>query len=109
MNERRGGKSGAASRTSIEGEETASASSNLGVPRSLGAAIRHARRKQEVTLEQVARKSKLSVSYLSQVERDRMPPSLSALKRIAQALDIPAGACSHSRDARRLRSGVSIS
>lgn len=62
-----------------------------GTPQSLGAAIRHARRKCELTLTQVARKTKLSVSYLSQVERDRMPPSLSSLKRIAEALDVPAG------------------
>jgi len=62
-----------------------------GAPRSLGAAIRHARRKRELTLEQVARKTNLSVSYLSQVERNRMPPSLSSLKRIAEALSVPAG------------------
>lgn len=108
MNERRGKRRGAASRTSIEGQESTPSSSNLGMPRSLGAAIRHARRKQEVTLEQVARKSKLSVSYLSQVERDRMAPSLSALKRIAQALDIPAGTLMFSKSDVRRHAPVAV-
>lgn len=102
MKERKRKKGNPPGRTPVKAEESSSSSATLGIPRSLGAAIRHARRKQEVTLEQVARKSKLSVSYLSQVERDRMSPSLSALKRIAQALDIPAGALMFSKsDTRR--------
>lgn len=79
-----------------------------GAPRSLGAAIRHARRKREFTLEQVARKTKLSVSYMSQVERDRMPPSLSSLKRIAEALDVPAGSLMFARSGTRGDSPVAV-
>ena len=80
----------------------------FGTPRSLGAAIRHARRKREFTLQQVARKTKLSVSYMSQVERDRMPPSLSSLKRIAEALDVPAGSLMFARSGTRGDSPVAV-
>jgi len=79
-----------------------------GTPRSLGATIRHARRKGDLTLAQVARKTKLSVSYLSQVERDRMPPSLSSLKRIAEALDVPAGSLMFAKGGAGSDSAVAI-
>ena len=58
---------------------------------SLGAVIRSAREKHELTLQQVAERTRLSVSYLSQIERDLLHPSVSTLKRIAQALGIAAG------------------
>ena len=58
---------------------------------SLGAVIRGAREKHELTLQQVAERTRLSVSYLSQIERDLLHPSVSTLKRIAQALGIAAG------------------
>lgn len=89
-------------------ETAAAAHATPGAPRSLGAAIRHARRKRELTLEQVARKTKLSVSYMSQVERDRMPPSLSSLKRIAEALDVPAGSLMFAKSGTRSDSPVAV-
>jgi transcriptional regulator with XRE-family HTH domain len=58
---------------------------------SLGATIRSARRQSNLTLMAVAKRTNLSVSYLSQVERGRLTPSVSALKRIADVLEIPAG------------------
>lgn len=58
---------------------------------SLGSVIRGMREQRELTLQQVADRTRLSVSYLSQIERDLMHPSVSTLKRIAQALKIPAG------------------
>lgn len=58
---------------------------------SLGSVIRAAREKHELTLQQVAQRTRLSVSYLSQIERDLLHPSVSTLKRIAQALGIAAG------------------
>lgn len=58
---------------------------------SLGPVIRRERQRHELTLQQVADRSKLSVSYLSQIERNLLTPSVSTLKRIASALDIPAG------------------
>jgi transcriptional regulator with XRE-family HTH domain len=59
--------------------------------RSLGPLMRQARKRQQLTLQQVAERSDLSVSYLSQIERNLLTPSVGTLKRIALALDIPTG------------------
>jgi transcriptional regulator with XRE-family HTH domain len=56
----------------------------------IGPHIRAARQAAKMTLAQVAQESGLSVGYLSEVERSRLTPSLSALKRIADVLKIPA-------------------
>lgn len=58
---------------------------------SLGSFIRTARRDMKMTLQQVAGAANLSISFLSQVERGQLAPSVSALKRIADVLGIPAG------------------
>lgn len=79
-----------------------------GKPRSIGAAIRHARRGREMTLEQLAVKTRLSVSYLSQLERDRMTSSLAALKRIAEALKVPAGSLMFAKAEAASRSLVDV-
>ena len=68
---------------------------------SLGMVIRHARTRAHLTLVQVAESTGFSVSYLSQVERDRLTPSVSALKRIGDALEIPAGTLMFGLDSRR--------
>ena len=60
-------------------------------PSSLGAAIRAERKKAGRTLQEVAKQAEFSISYLSQIERNLLTPSVSTLKRIADALDIPAG------------------
>ena len=57
----------------------------------LGAVIRHARKQGELTLQQVAARTRLSISYLSQIERNLLTPSVSTLKVIADSLGIPAG------------------
>jgi transcriptional regulator with XRE-family HTH domain len=57
----------------------------------LGHVIRTARRDAKRTLMQVAKEANLSISFLSQVERNLLTPSVSALKRIADVLQIPAG------------------
>jgi transcriptional regulator with XRE-family HTH domain len=57
----------------------------------LGHVIRTARREAKRTLMQVAKDANLSISFLSQVERNLLTPSVSALKRIADVLQIPAG------------------
>jgi transcriptional regulator with XRE-family HTH domain len=57
----------------------------------LGNVIRTARREAKRTLMQVAKDAGLSISFLSQVERNLLTPSVSALKRIADVLEIPAG------------------
>jgi transcriptional regulator with XRE-family HTH domain len=67
------------------GTEESSAQGNL------GHVIRTARREAKRTLMQVAKEADLSISFLSQVERNLLTPSVSALKRIADVLHIPAG------------------
>lgn len=63
--------------------------SDLG--RSLGPLMRQARKRQQSTLQQVAQRTDLSVSYLSQIERNLLTPTVGTLKRIATALGIPTG------------------
>ncbi|NLW42901.1 MAG: helix-turn-helix transcriptional regulator [Tissierellia bacterium] len=55
----------------------------------LGNKIRHLRKSQKLKLNDVAERSGLSVSYISQLERDLVEPSLSSLKKIASALSTP--------------------
>lgn len=55
---------------------------------SIGERIKTLRQEQELTLAQLAEKSNLSASHLSQVERDKSTPSLMTLASIARALDI---------------------
>lgn len=57
----------------------------------LGGTIRERRKKAGLTLQQLAEQARLSISYLSQVERNLLTPSVSTLKRIADLLEIPAG------------------
>ena len=59
---------------------------------SVGSDIRRVRKQRELTLTQLASMTELSISFLSQVERNLLTPSVSALKRIADVLGIAAGA-----------------
>jgi transcriptional regulator with XRE-family HTH domain len=59
--------------------------------RALGPLMREARKREHLTLQQVAERADLSISYLSQIERNLLTPSVGTLKRIAAALDIPTG------------------
>lgn len=54
----------------------------------LGGLIRKCRRQLDLTLQELAERSGLSVGYLSQVERDKATPSLGALSQIAGALGL---------------------
>lgn len=56
--------------------------------KSIGERIRTLRTEQGMTLAVLAEKTGLSVSYLSQIERDKTTPSLSALTSIAKTLDV---------------------
>ena len=71
------------------GDEAADDRSDVG--RSLGPLMRQARKRQHLTLQQVAERAELSVSYLSQIERNLLTPSVGTLKRIAAALGIATG------------------
>ena len=54
-----------------------------------GSMIRRARKSRDMTLNDLAEKTGLSVSFLSQVERGIINPSINSLRKIALALSTP--------------------
>lgn len=58
---------------------------------SLGNAIRTHRKQKDMRLVDLAKRADFSISYLSQIERDLLTPSIDTLRRLAEVLDIPAG------------------
>ena len=56
---------------------------------SLGARIRHQRKKNGLLLADLASKCGISASFLSQIERDQASPSISTLHTIAEAFGLP--------------------
>jgi transcriptional regulator with XRE-family HTH domain len=52
----------------------------------VGLRLRTARERQGLTLREVARRTGLSPSFLSQLERDQVSPSIASLKQLAGAL-----------------------
>ena len=57
----------------------------------LGEKLKKIRTEQELSLEDLAQKTKLTRSFLSQVENNKTSPSINSLLRIAQALKINVG------------------
>ena len=55
--------------------------------RIIGDTIRTIRKDKELTLKQMSRRTGLSISLLSQIERAESSPSISSLYKIAVALD----------------------
>lgn len=55
----------------------------------LGRAIKFVRTARNLTLEQVAAMSSISIGYLSLIERDRRDPSFYTVVRISENLKIP--------------------
>ena len=56
--------------------------------RAIGSTIREVRKNQDLTLKQLARRTGLSVSLLSQIERAESSASISSLYKIASALHL---------------------
>lgn len=54
----------------------------------VGQRVREKRSERKLTLKQMAEKTGLSLTYLSDVERDRTRPSVKTLMRIAEAFGI---------------------
>ena len=54
----------------------------------IGTTIRGLRKSRELTLKQLARRTQLSVSLLSQIERAESAASVSTLYKVATALDV---------------------
>jgi len=57
---------------------------------SLGDKIRLMRTEKGLSLQDLARRAAISLSYLSEIERGSVAPALSTLKRIAEGLGVPA-------------------
>ena len=55
--------------------------------RIIGETIRTLRKEKELTLKQMSRRTGLSISLLSQIERAESSPSISSLYKIAMALE----------------------
>lgn len=56
---------------------------------SLGNNIRRIRKEKNISIRELSEKTKLSSSFISQVERDLVSPSIASLKEIARVLDVP--------------------
>ncbi|AOZ92953.1 helix-turn-helix domain-containing protein [Paenibacillus crassostreae] len=55
---------------------------------SMGDSIRKARKVKKLTLHDLSEAASISLSFLSEIERDKANPSMSVLKRIGNALQI---------------------
>ena len=59
---------------------------------SLGDKIRMMRGEKNMSLQELAQKAGISLSYLSEIERGTVYPALSTLKRVAEGLEVPPAA-----------------
>ncbi|MFC1592597.1 helix-turn-helix domain-containing protein [Candidatus Omnitrophota bacterium] len=59
----------------------------------LGFKIKYFRSQRRITLNELSKKTGLTTSFLSQLERDLTSPSVSSLEKIAQALHIKVSDC----------------
>ncbi len=55
----------------------------------IGSKVKGNRKNRGLTLDELGKKAGITASYLSQVERDLVEPSISTLRKIANALQIP--------------------
>ena len=62
---------------------------SLDTPSALGRSLRGLRKARGITLKELALKIGRSVGFLSQIERGLSEPSMTDLRRIAQAFDVP--------------------
>ena len=58
----------------------------------LGETIRRIRKVKKLTIAELAKRAGVSESYISQLERDLVDPSVSLLRRLAFSLDVPLSA-----------------
>ena len=80
----------------------------MGAPQgSLGNAIRTHRKQESMTLLDLAKRAGFSISYLSQIERNLLTPSIGTLRRLAESLGIPAGQLML-KDARQPNSPIAV-
>lgn len=60
-----------------------------GVCRMIGEKIRNIRKSKNLTIVELSDQINVTSGYISQIERDLISPSLSVLKRLSQALEVP--------------------
>lgn len=66
--------------------------SNIDINHRFGKAVRRRRRELDLSQEELADRANLHRTYISNIERGRMNPSLENVARIAEALEIPLSA-----------------
>lgn len=54
----------------------------------IGPKIREFRKERQLTIQELAQKAGLSASYISQVETEKVSPSIAALKKIGAVLEV---------------------
>lgn len=54
----------------------------------LGARIKQLRKKKKLTLKEIAEKTNLSISFISQLEHNKTSATLESFKKISEALDV---------------------
>jgi len=59
------------------------------IVKKLGSKIRRLRNEKKITLKELARRTGLTSSYLSQIEKGLLIPSLNALIKISKCLEVP--------------------
>jgi len=64
----------------------------------VGAQLRKLRKMRNLTLEELGRRSDVSMGLLSQIERGRGNPSFNTLVQMAHALDVPIGRLFHTAE-----------
>ena len=80
-----------------------------GVIQSFGIAVRQLREQQGWSQEQLAEHSDLNRSYVGEVERGSVIPSIVTAHKLAQALSLPAsGLLAHSEALERQRTAIAI-
>ena len=56
-----------------------------------GEIIRRLRKEKNITIKELAAKAEFTVGYISQIERNLVDPSISALEKLAKALNVSVG------------------
>jgi transcriptional regulator with XRE-family HTH domain len=69
----------------------------------IGRQLRYWRKRRNLTIEEVARHSRLSKGFISQLERDLVNPSVASLILVCEAVRIPVGALFTSAPTRLIR------
>lgn len=69
----------------------------------IGGRLRYWRKRRGLTLEEVAKHSNLTKGFMSQLERDRVSPSVASLILVCEALRIPVGSLFDSASSQLIR------